>query len=33
MSGKIVSVILSGGNVDTGLFATVLRGETPTLGK
>ena len=33
VSGKIVSVILSGGNVDTGVFATVLRGETPMVGR
>ncbi len=32
MRGKIVGVILSGGNVDTDVFATVLRGETPTVG-
>ena len=30
--GKIVGVILSGGNVDTAVFETVLRGETPTVG-
>lgn len=32
MHGKIVGVILSGGNVDTGVFVTVLQGETPTVG-
>lgn len=29
MRGKTVGVILTGGNIDTGDFATVLRGKTP----
>lgn len=29
MSGKAVGVILSGGNIDTDMFATVLGGNTP----
>jgi threonine dehydratase len=29
MKGKRVGVILSGGNIDMGKFAAVLRGETP----
>ena len=31
MSGKQVAVILSGGNVDSDMFATVLQGNTPNL--
>ena len=29
MRGRNVAVILSGGNVDSEVFATVLNGETP----
>ena len=29
MAGKKVAVILSGGNIDTDMFASVLRGNTP----
>jgi threonine dehydratase len=32
MRGKVVGVILSGGNVDANVFATVLEGETPEVG-
>ncbi|MCY3879745.1 MAG: threonine dehydratase [Rhodobacteraceae bacterium] len=31
MQGKSVGVILSGGNIDTGWFQTVIGGDTPTL--
>ncbi|MCF6317309.1 MAG: hypothetical protein L3J30_13780 [Marinosulfonomonas sp.] len=31
MQGKKVGVILGGGNIDTGWFAKVLMGQTPTL--
>ena len=31
MSGKKVAVILSGGNIDTDMFASVLRGSTPVV--
>jgi len=30
--GRTVGVILSGGNIDTGMFASVLRGVTPEIG-
>ena len=33
IDGKVVGVILSGGNVDTDVFVSVLRGETPTVGQ
>ena len=32
MRGKVVGVILSGGNVDADVFATVLAGDTPKVG-
>ena len=31
MAGKTVGVILCGANIDTGMFATILRGETPRI--
>jgi len=31
MQGKTVAVILTGGNIDTGDFATVLQGKTPNI--
>lgn len=30
--GKVIGAILSGGNVDAHVFATVLQGQTPTVG-
>jgi len=32
LRGKVVGAVLSGGNIDTGLFATVLEGRTPQAG-
>jgi threonine dehydratase len=32
MRGKTVGVILTGGNIDTGEFTTVLQGKTPQVG-
>ena len=31
MSGKKVAVILSGGNIDTDMFVSVMRGSTPVV--